>query len=158
MGAKKSLDQGTRGKKILVIHPFEESIKEQYSKNRKFLFDNKDILPDFELYTIKAVQGMGCETEFKDWFEALDYMYQKAIKINFDVAIIGCGAYGFPLAALLKKAGKKAIHLGGVTQILFGIKGKRFEEQGYKMNDYWVRPREDERPIEAYKADDSAYW
>ena len=46
----------------------------------------------------------------------------------FDVAIIGCGAYGMPLAAMLKQAGKQAIHLGGATQLLFGIKGKRWEE------------------------------
>ena len=45
------------------------------------------------------------------------------MKFDFDVALIGCGAYGFPLAAKLKTAGKQAIHLGGVLQALFGIKG-----------------------------------
>ena len=26
---------------------------------------------------------------------------------------LGCGAYGFPLAAHVKRMGKKAIHMGG---------------------------------------------
>ena len=54
------------------------------------------------------------------------------MKIDFDVAIIGCGAYGFPLAAKLKQAGKQAIHLAGATQLLFGIKGKRWEEYQFQ--------------------------
>ena len=55
-------------------------------------------------------------------------MYEQSLKTSFDVAIIGCGAYGMPLGAMLKDAGKTVIHLGGVTQILFGIKGKRWDE------------------------------
>jgi hypothetical protein len=62
---------------------------------------------------------------------------------DFDVAIIGCGAYGFPLAAHLKRLGKKAIYMGGATQLLFGIKGKRWDN--YRLisnffNEHWVRP------------------
>ena len=53
-------------------------------------------------------------------------MYTEAVKIDFDTAIIGCGAYGFPLAAKLKAAGKQAFHMGGATQLLFGIKGSRW--------------------------------
>lgn len=77
----------------------------------------------------KSVQTMcfNKDERFSDWFEALDFMYHEAMAKDFDVAIIGCGAYGFPLAAKLKRAGKIAIHLGGVTQLLFGIKGRRWE-------------------------------
>lgn len=45
-------------------------------------------------------------------------------KIDYDICLIGCGAYGFPLAAHAKRKGKKAVHLGGALQLLFGIKGK----------------------------------
>ena len=34
-----------KGKKVLVVHPFSESIREQYAR-RSYLFDNKDVLPD----------------------------------------------------------------------------------------------------------------
>jgi glycerol-3-phosphate dehydrogenase len=65
------------------------------------------------------------------------------------VAIIGAGAYGLPMASFVKSIGKKAVHLGGVTQILFGIKGKRREKQALKDNLYnrhWVRASQDETP------------
>ena len=116
-----------KDKKVLVIHPFEETIIKQYER-KDLLYKNEKILPDFELKTIKAVQTIaGEKSEFKDWFEALESMKNKMNSTDFDVAIIGCGAYGFPLAAHAKKLGKIGIHLGGVTQLLFGIKGSRWE-------------------------------
>ena len=32
---------------------------------------------------------------------------------EFDVCLIGCSAYGLPLAAAVKNMGKQAIHIGG---------------------------------------------
>lgn len=142
----------------------------QYEKNREKLFSNKpeqaDILPEFELKTIKAVQTIAGERDdrFKDWFEALDWMKSECHKMDFDVAIIGCGAYGFNLAAEIKRMGKIVIHLGGVTQILFGIKGKRWEnggcgkEMNQYMNSYWVRPLEEEKPKGSNEVEGGCYW
>lgn len=151
-----------QGKKVLVIHPFSESIKKQYLK-REQLFDNNDILPEFELTTLQAVQTIaGCKDDrFNNWFEALDYMYDEAMKRDFDVAILGCGAYGFPLAARIKKAGKQAIHLGGATQILFGIKGTRWDNHPFiskLYNSNWIRPDESEKPTNSGSVENSCYW
>lgn len=154
-----------KGKKVLVIHPFDKSIQQQY-KMRDKIFADRDLLPEFELKTLKAVQTLAGEKDrrFNTWFDALDYMYNEAMKIDFDIAIIGCGAYGMPLAAMLKKAGKQAIHLGGITQILFGIKGKRWEEEkAYTyvkdlMNENWVYPAESERPKASQKVEGNCYW
>lgn len=150
-----------KGKKVLVIYPFADTIYNQYQKREK-LFENPDILPEFDLKVMKAVQSIaGTKTEFKDWFEALDYMFTQAMMIDFDIAIIGCGAYGFPLAAKLKQAGKQAIHLGGATQILFGIKGDRWEHiPAVKnlFNEYWVRPSAEETPKGANKVEGGCYW
>ena len=62
-------------------------------------------MPEFELKTLKAVQTIAGEKDerFSTWFEALEYMFEETMKIDFDIAIIGCGAYGMPLAAKLKK-------------------------------------------------------
>lgn len=151
-----------KGKKVLVVHPFKKSIEMQYKK-REVLFDNKDILPDFELRVVQAVQTIAYEndTRFADWFEALDYLYNEAMKEEFDVAIIGCGAYGLALAAKLKEAGKIAIHLGGVTQLLFGIKGRRWDDDKFVSklyNEHWVRPMEEETPVNAQYVEGACYW
>lgn len=152
------------GKKVLIIHPFEKSIREQYKKREK-LFPGSDILPEFELITLKAVQTI-CEEKddrFETWFDALDYMYEKALGIDFDVAIIGCGAYGMPLASKLKSAGKQAIHLGGATQLLFGIKGYRWENNyptkiATFFNDAWTRALAEETPKNAGTVEKGCYW
>ena len=143
------------GKKVLVIHPFADTIKKQYSYHREQIFsrvlDAKDILPEFELLTLKAVQTIAGnkDSRFGTWFEALDWMKKECARIDFDVAIIGCGAYGFPLAAEIKRMGKIAIHMGGGLQLLFGICGGRWESGDYAwyqdmVNDSWVRPCGDE--------------
>ncbi|MEZ3474943.1 MAG: hypothetical protein K1W27_19520 [Lachnospiraceae bacterium] len=153
-----------QGKKVLVIHPFEKSIQEQYKK-RVMIFPNSQILPEFELKTLKAVQTLCGEQDerFETWFDALDYMYEQALNIDFDVAIIGCGAYGMPLASKLKNAGKQAIHLGGATQLLFGIKGYRWEEHyptkiASFFNDAWIRPLAEETPRNAGTVEKKCYW
>lgn len=150
-----------KGKKVLVIHPFEESIYEQY-KIRELLFEDQRVLPKFDLKIIKAVQSIaGNPTGFATWFDALDYMKAEIDKQDFDIAFIGCGAYGFPLAAYIKSIGKKAVHLGGATQMLFGIKGRSWEEnEDFKhlINQYWVNPTQSEKPVNYKSVEGGRYW
>ena len=154
------------GKKVLVVHPFAQTIASQYKK-RELLFENKDILPIFDLKVLKAVQSLGKEkTPFADWFDALNYMKNEIDKVDYDICLIGCGAYGFPLAAHVKRTGKKAVHLGGCLQLLFGIRGKRWENPNYNkeynysqlMNEHWVRPAETEKPGNADRVEGACYW
>lgn len=150
-------------KKVLVIHPFSDTIEDQYHKNRQVLFKDKRVLPKFKsLETIRAIQTIaGNRNDFKDWFEALDHMKKEIDSKDFDIAIIGCGAYGFPLAAHVKRIGKKAVHLGGATQILFGIKGKRWiDRPDFKdiINEYFVFPSDLEKPKNAIKVEGGCYW
>ena len=151
------------GKKVLVIHPFEESIQNQYQHFDK-LFPGTDILPEFTLKTLKAVQTAGSATDprFSTWFDALDYMCSECEKIDFDIALLGCGAYGYPLAAHIKKMGKQAIHLGGCLQILFGLKGRRWDEEEPDIvamyNDYWHYPMASEVPTGSGDVEGGTYW
>ncbi len=149
------------GRKVLVVHPFDNSIGYQY-KRRKKLFDN-NLLPDFKLITLQAVQSLGGTSQFSTWFEALQYLKDEIDKIDYDICILGCGAYGFPLAAHIKRTGKKAIHMGGVTQMLFGIKGRRWENVVFwpymnLFNDYWIRPGSEEIPNNAKSVEGACYW
>lgn len=150
------------GKKVLVIHPFEDTIRKQHARLDK-LFANPEMAPHYELRTIKAVQSIaGNQPEgFGDWFEALDWMKREIDKTDFDIAIIGCGAYGFPLAAYVKQIGKKAIHLGGATQYLYGIISSALENNpklSNLKNEYWVRPSKEETPHGIENVENSRYW
>lgn len=148
-----------KGKRILVIHPFAKSIERQYNENRERLFANPNILPEFKsLQTITAIQTIAGNTAgFNSWFDALAYMESEIQKKDFDIALIGCGAYGFPLAAFVKSIDKKAVHIGGSLQLLFGIKGKRWDNSGL-YNEYWVSPSTDEKPNGLNKVEGGCYW
>lgn len=163
-----------RGKHVVIVHPFADDILEQYTNKRNKLFADPDILPEFaSLRIIKAVQSLGGENkDFKDWFEALQWMKGEIDKTEYDICLIGCGAYGFPLAAHVKRQGKKAVHIGGSLQLLFGIKGKRWENPNYGvkewgisygsytsiMNEYWIYPNIKERPNNVKKVEGGCYW
>jgi len=150
-----------KDKNVLVIHPFTESIKKQFAIKDK-LFENKKILPDFNLLTYRAKQtnagGMGDGLDYKS---ALNTMIEDIQKIDFDVALIGAGGYGLPLADFIKKMGKSAIAIGGGLQILFGIKGGRWDEHelvGKLYNEHWIRPSQEERPLLIKECEDGCYW
>lgn len=150
------------GKRVLIIHPFVESIKNQY-EIRERLFSNNEVLPEFEkLILLKAIQSSaGEKVVYNDWVEALDYMKKQISKIEFDVAIIGAGAYGLPLAVYCKELGKQAIQMSGATQLLFGIKGKRWDNHkaiSKLYNDYWVKPLVDETPEHNSLVEGGCYW
>lgn len=159
--SKAPWSKALEGKRVLVIHPFEESIKHQYAIHDK-LFSDKNVLPDFELLTYKTVQtNAGGTCNYNSWFEALDAMFDEIRKLDFDIAIVGCGSYGLPLAAKIKRLGKQVIHLAGATQILFGIRGARWDvrpEMQHLFNEYWVRPLESEKPKDAKNVEGGCYW
>lgn len=154
--------QALEDREILVIHPFAKTIESQYAK-REHLFSDARILPKFQLKTFRAVQSIGGDCkDYRDWFEALDWMKNHIAVIPFEIAIISAGAYGMPLAAFIKRdLGRKAIHLGGAGQILFGIKGRRYDHQPPYCdlyNEHWVRPSEDETPPKASRVEGGCYW
>jgi len=150
-----------KGKRVLVVHPFAEDIQSQYAK-RKLLWDDEDVLPDFTLLTYKAVQSIvGTKTEFATWFNALQKMKDDISKIDFDIALVGCGAYGMPLAAHCKQLGKQAVHLAGWLQVLFGIKGTRWDNNprvSKFYNEYWIRPSAQNRPQGLEMVENGCYW
>ena len=160
------------GRKVLVVHPFARLIERQYAEKRALLFKNPDVLPEFELKTVKAVQSLGGESNgFNTWFDALQWMEDEMDKTDYDICLIGCGAYGFPLAAHAKRSGKQAVHLGGSLQLLFGIKGKRWENPDHGairygrkapylelFNEHWRYPEKEDVPKAATLVEGGCYW
>ena len=145
-------------KKVLVINPFTESIKNQYSK-LKNIWGHKKIMPQFELLTLKS--KFLFEPNSPSWKETLNDMKSEISNMDFDVALLGCSFYGLPLVSYIKTLGKSAIYIGGALQLLFGIKGSRWDvhEDISKMyNEHWVRPMASEIPSNYVGLDGGAYW
>ena len=151
-----------KGRKVLVIHSMPQTIISQYGK-RQDLFANPKVLPEFELLTYKSVNSaMGLKTEFNTWFDALAKMEEDIAKIDFDVALIGCGAYGMNLGAFIKRdLHRQALHLGGRVQMLFGIRGKRWDADpafDFLYNNSWTRPLPCDTPEATVRIENSCYW
>ncbi len=155
------------GRRVVVVHPYAELIERQYAR-RTELFPDPNVLPAFRLRTVKAVQSLGGDRHgFKDWFEALEWMEREMEREDFDVCLLGCGAYGFPLAAHAKRLGRQAVHIGGALQLLFGIKGARWERPSAEVNadcyrnlfarPAWVRPDE-YRTAHDQTVENNCYW
>jgi hypothetical protein len=146
-----------KNKKVLVIHPFKATIEKQMKKRKEL-----SILPKLKsLEIIPAVQTLAGNNDprFKNWFEALEWMKKEINKKDFDIAIIGCGAYGLPLAGYVKEKGKQALHLAGATQLLFGIKGKRWDnDSNIEYTKYWISPLEEDKMKNYKKIEGGCYW
>jgi hypothetical protein len=149
--------EGLKGKKILVINPFKSQIDSQLSTKDK-IWTNQNVLPDAKWITYESVQSIGGEGPHKDWYESFDVMTNDISKIDFDIALLGCGSYGMPLANFIKMdLNKSAIYIGGGLQLYFGIKGKRWDNSDVNKfyNNHWIRPQKTKN---SDKVEGGCYW
>ena len=154
--------QYLEGKTVLIIHPFTDSIEMQYSK-RHLLWENPKVLPEFQLKALKAEQTSAGESKrYNNWIDSLNSMIDRMRNIDFDIALIGCGCYDIPLAYEIKNINKQAIVVGGGLQLLFGIKGSRWDRYSDIIpkfyNKHWVRPTKLETPTNNHLVENGCYW
>ena len=150
------------GKRVLVVHPFTTSIKAQYDR-REDIKTVSDVMPSFQLQVLAPPRTYGGwhPRDGAKWEELLLETTSLIAQQSFDVAIVAAGPYGLPIAAFIKSMGRPAVHLGASTQLLFGIRGSRWEREGHlkdAMDDSWVRPDPTEVPPSAQRYENAAYW
>ena len=117
-----------KDKNVLVINPFTDSFEKQISNNFQ-MFRNKSIfLKDQKFIFYKSYQTIAGNHIHNDWLETFTIMCNDIKCLNFDIALLGCGAYGLPLCNFIKtELNKSAIYVGGGLQLMFGVIGKRWE-------------------------------
>lgn len=151
------------GKRILVVHPFADTIERQVALHRAGIWGGHPVLPEIELIVLKMPLSDGLEqnTSSGSWFDLLGRLTDQISDLDFDVALIGAGGMSLMLAAHIKRMGKVAIHTGGGTQILFGIRGRRWDNwpslRPY-YNEHWTRPSKQETPENYKKIEGGGYW
>ena len=149
-------------KKVLVFSPFAASIEKNF-KNLDKIWNNK-ITNNFELEVIKYPFAIPIDQHTSNTVASAD-IYRKFLDIlhqkTFDVGIFGTGYTSLLYTLECKKMGKAGIHLGGSTQILFGIKGQRWKEiERFNciFNEYWTEPTDEERPEKLTLVEGGCYW
>jgi hypothetical protein len=154
--------KGLANKRVLVISPFTDSIAKQFTENREKLFKNPDVLPEFTLIPLKSCQCLAGIKIGDSWIDNYNKMCREIDALDFDVALLGCGGYGVPLINYIKSEKKRsAIYLGGALQILFGVHGKRWDDNpniNCFYNENWVRPSEQEQLLGQTQVENACYW
>jgi hypothetical protein len=153
------------GKKVLVINPFVKSMQEQIKNNFSIYKDKHVFLKDQEYVFYKSYMTLGSNKIHNNWIETFEIMCNDISKIEFDIAILGCGGYGLPLCDFIySKLNKSAIYIGGGIQLLFGIMGKRWENDDMwkriikENNTKFIRPNANEQIKNMNTIENACYW
>lgn len=155
--------QALKGKRILLISPFQETLQEQIP-NRHLFYDGIDLFPDCQFITLipPQTQADQASAEFAVEFDKFKSNVDDLLTY-FDVALVSCGGYANPICSHIYSKGKSAIYVGGVLQMYFGILGNRWIQERPDIvklfyNKYWKRPKVSERPLNYNKVENGCYW
>lgn len=151
-----------KGKRILIISSFIESIKQKIPIREKIY--GIDLFPECTFEFIKPPQTNGNEIslewdlELKKFTNELDNMIDM-----YDIALVSAGGYGNLICDYIYCKGKSAVYVGGTLQMYFGIYGNRWLQERPSilrlyLNGYWSRPTEEEKPKNYKAIEGSCYW
>jgi hypothetical protein len=156
-----------KNKKILIICPFANLLKERCSKEifeavwskigKKWFFPKK-------VDSLEFPYGFEEETQkaFPTAIDLFAHIKDEIVKKDFDIALIAAAGLSIPIASFVKKIGKIGIDLGGHLQFLFGVTGKRWREREdiRKMyfNESWIDMPKKYHPHKKGVCDNGAYW
>lgn len=160
-----------KGKKVLVVSAFVETIKEQW-KNKELIWgDSLEKICPFELVDVVRSpfhpymddrQFTGCDT----WDKSLQYLMNQIDTYDYDVLLVSAAAMAPALADQAKRRGKVGITICGTLQLFFGILGPRWTDvPGYSswkkmFNEHWKFPLDIDKPKKGHVFNqfERAYW
>ena len=146
-------------KKVLCVSPFSDTIKNQIKKFDK-IWDGAKVK---ELATVTSRFSEHWTGDKPiPWRQKLDSMLSEIDKLDFDFATVGCGGLSLHICQHIKAMGKPCVHLGGGNQILYGVRGKRWDDWFKQHNWYgtkdWIRPMPHEVPPYHGTMEFGCYW
>jgi len=156
-----------KGKKLLIICPFADVLKERaiavefekiWAKTGKKWFYPESV------DSLEFPYGFSPEThkKYKTVLDLFEFIMRQIEKKDFDIALVAAGGLSIPIISSIKNMGKVAIDLGGHLQVLFGIIGARWRDwddwkQMY-FNEHWIDMPTQYKPKELDVCDQGAYW
>jgi len=153
------------GKKILIVNPFINSMKKQKDNNFQMFKNKKIFLDNQEIIFFFLFNCLAGNRPHNSWKETYEIMCNDIKDLDFDIALLGCGGYGLPLCNFIyKKMNKSAIYIGGGLQLLFGVMGKRWEDNPMwkkimkESDSIFIRPSGDEILKNNQMIENACYW
>lgn len=145
-------------KKVLCVSPFSDTIQQQSDQYNK-IWNGASV---GEVLTVRSPYSEALTGKSPvPWLSKYNTMKDEIEKLDFDFATVGCGGFSLLICDFIKKLGKPCVHLGGGNQLLFGIKGKRWDNHKVLSkfyNEYWTRPLTHEIPTKNTLVEGGCYW
>ena len=84
---------------MLIVNPFVDSFQQQLKNNFQIFKDpeKKLFLDDQEFVFYKSYNTLAENNLHENWEKTYDMMCDDISKLDFDIALLGCGGYGLPL-------------------------------------------------------------
>lgn len=144
---------------LLVERATKETYERVWSKIGAEWFQPSKV----EALTFPYIYDETVQAQHSSVWDIYEEVVEQMRSRDFDVALIAAAGLGLPLAHAAKKLGAIGISLGGHLQVMFGVHGKRWQQDSawssLYVNDSWITPPPRMRPVNARGlADDGAYW
>lgn len=147
----------------LVISSFFQTMQKQLPRMKQINDPTGKLEIDWDRI-VKTCKFVRCPFQshlepspYASWEEGLEKLTKEVLAKDFDLALIGAGAWSVPLGRRIKQMGKSAIHMGGETQLHFGIKGKRWVNHNI-YSAAWVNADPKETPKDTNRVEEGYYW
>jgi hypothetical protein len=161
-----------KGKKVLVVSAFKDTIEHQWNNIDNVWGDKRDKLAPYDLVGVirapfhpqmDSRQFPGCDT----WDMTLQYMKDRIDEYEYDVLFVSAAAWAPSLADHAKRKGKVGITICGTLQLYYGIIGARwagnnpsYTEWPKMFNKHWMYPFDNDLPQnkDLFNRFERAYW
>lgn len=147
----------------VYVQSFAELIDQQFQRRELLFPSGVTVLPKCRLLTMAPPQTQALNVSRRSWSYLFEQAKKEAVRrfVKADIVLVSAGSYGMPLAAALADEGIKTIYVGGCLQLLFGIRGRRWQDQPEfrpLMTSAWVTPAPRTVPRGARLIEGGAYW